>query len=230
MNDRAEGYEYPPRVRFEMQQNDLDSYLRAADYLNFNNTEVLCLQHEFGIYGGPAGSHILALLKEVRMPVVTTLHTVLMEPDPAQHKVMVELVQRSSRLVEMTDKGAEILRETYGVPAVKVDVIPHGIRDVPFADSDFYKARFGVQGCRVLLTFGLLGPGKGIEHAIGALPEIVRRHTNVVYLVLGATHPHLVAREGESYRLGLERLAGDLGVREHVVFYNRFHCCPTDWT
>ncbi len=222
VNDRAEGYKYPPRVRFEMQQNDLDSYRRAADFLNFNNTEVLCMQHEFGIYGGPAGSHILALIKELRMPVVTTLHTILREPDPTQHMVMDELLQRSTRLVVMAHKGAAILRETYGVPDSKIDIIPHGIRDVPFADSTFYKARFGVQGCRVLLTFGLLGPGKGIEHAIHALPEMVRRHPNLVYLVLGATHPHLVAREGESYRLGLERLAAELGVREHMVFYNRF--------
>ena len=222
VNDRPEGYKYPPRVRFEILETDLDSYRRAADFLNFNNTEVLCVQHEFGIYGGSAGSHVLALLKEVRMPVVATLHTVLQRPDPAQRQVMEELVRRSNRLVVMARKGAEILQETYGVPAAKVDVIPHGIPDVPFADPDFYKARFGVEGCRVLLTFGLLGPGKGIEHAIGALPEIVRRHPDVVYLVLGATHPHLVAREGESYRLGLERLAENLGVREHVVFYNRF--------
>jgi glycosyltransferase involved in cell wall biosynthesis len=222
LNDRPEGYKYPARVRFEILETDLDSYRRAADFLNFNNTEVLCLQHEFGIYGGPAGSHVLAMLKEVRMPVVTTLHTVLQRPDPAQRQVMEELVRRSERLVVMARKGAEILQETYGVAASKVDVIPHGIPDVPFADPDFYKARFGVEGCRVLLTFGLLGPGKGIEHAIGALPEIVRRHPDAVYLILGATHPHLVAREGESYRLGLERLAENLGVREHVVFYNRF--------
>lgn len=222
LNDRSDGYKYPPRVRFEILESDLDSYRRAADFLNFNNAEVLCVQHEFGIYGGPAGSHVLAMLKEVRMPVVTTLHTVLQRPDPAQRQVMEELVRRSERLVVMARKGAEILQETYGVAASKVDVIPHGIPDVPFADPDFYKARFGVEGCRVLLTFGLLGPGKGIEHAIGALPEIVRRHPDAVYLILGATHPHLVAREGESYRLGLERLAENLGVREHVVFYNRF--------
>ena len=222
LNDRPEGYNYPPRVRFEILESDLDSYRRAADFLNFNNTEVLCLQHEFGIFGGPAGSHVLALLKEVRMPVVTTLHTVLQQPDPAQRQVMEELVRRSERLVVMAHKGAEILQETYGVSAAKVDVIPHGIPDTPFADPNLHKARFGVEGFRVLLTFGLLGPGKGIEHVIGALPEIVRRHPDTVYLVLGATHPHLIAREGESYRLGLERLAENLGVREHVVFYNRF--------
>ena len=222
VNDRIEGYKYPPRVRFEMLEKDIDSYRRAAEFLNFNNTDVLCLQHEFGIYGGPAGSHILAMLKEVRMPVVTTLHTVLQDPNPAQRKVMEELLQRSDRLVVMARKGAEILRDTYGVPDSKVDVIPHGIPDIPFADTEASKYQFGLLGREVLLTFGLLGPGKGIEQVIEALPEIVRQHPNVVYLILGATHPHLVAREGESYRLGLERLAEERGVKDHVIFYNRF--------
>lgn len=222
VNDRLEGYDYPPRVRFELDQKDLDSYRRAADFLNFNNADVLCVQHEFGIYGGAAGSHLLTLLKEVRMPVVTTLHTVLRDPNAAQRKVMEELVQRSDRLVVMAHKGAEILHETYGVPAAKVDIIAHGIPDIPFIDSSFYKAQFGVEGRMVLLTFGLLGPGKGIENAIEALPEIVQRHPNVVYLILGATHPHLVARDGENYRLGLERLAEARGVKEHVIFHNRF--------
>ena len=222
MNDRVEGYRYPPRVRFEVLEKDLDSYRRAADFLNFNNADVLCVQHEFGIYGGTAGSHVLALLKEVRMPVVTTLHTVLRDPNPAQRKVMEELVRRSDRVVVMAHKGAEMLREIYGVPEAKTDIIPHGIPDIPLADTRLHKAQFGVEGRMVLLTFGLLGPGKGIEHVIEALPEIVRRHPSVVYLVLGATHPHLVARDGESYRLGLERLAEERGVKEHVIFYNRF--------
>ena len=222
VNDRVEGYRYPPRVHFELLQKDLHSYRRAADFLNFNNADVLFVQHEFGIYGGPAGSHLLALLKEVRMPVVTTLHTILRNPDPAQRMVMMELVQRSDRLVVMARKGAEILQETYAVPGEKVDIIPHGIPDIPFLDSALSKAQFGVEGRTVLLTFGLLGPGKGIEHAIKALPEIVGKHPQVVYLVLGATHPHLVAREGESYRMNLERLAEDCGVKEHVIFFNRF--------
>ncbi|WP_346332289.1 glycosyltransferase family 4 protein [Prosthecobacter sp. SYSU 5D2] len=222
VNDRPEGYDYPPRVRFELQEKDLHSYRRAADFLNFNNVDVLCVQHEFGIYGGPAGSHLLALLKEVRMPVVTTLHTILREPNAAQRKVMDELVSRSDRLIVMARKGAEILRETYQVPDAKVDIIPHGIPDMPFAGSDVYKAQFGVEGRHVLLTFGLLGPGKGIEYVIEALPEIVRQHPNVVYLVLGATHPHLIAREGERYRLSLQRLAEDRGVKDHVIFYNQF--------
>jgi glycosyltransferase involved in cell wall biosynthesis len=222
VNDQLGNYTYPGRVRFELDEKDLDSYRRGADFLNFDNADVLCVQHEFGIYGGPAGSHLLALLKEVRMPVVTTLHTVLQEPNPAQLKVMEELLRRSDRLVVMARKGAEILRDIYGVSDAKVDLIPHGIPDLPFIDSSFYKVQLGVEGRMVLLTFGLLGPGKGIENVIEALPEIVKRHPNVVYLVLGATHPHLVARDGESYRLGLERLAEARGVKEHVIFYNRF--------
>ena len=222
VNDRPERYEYPARVRFELQEKDLDSYRRAADFLNFNNADVLCVQHEFGIYGGPAGSHLLALLKEVRMPVVTTLHTILRDPNTAQREVMTAIATRSDRLVVMSRKGAEMLGEIYAVPNQKIDIIPHGIPDIDFVDSSVYKEQFGVAGRQVLLTFGLIGPGKGIEHAIEALPEIVRRHPNVVYLILGATHPHLFEREGERYRLSLERLAEDRGVKEHVIFHNRF--------
>ena len=222
VNDRVEGYPYPPRVSFELDEKDLASYRRAADFLNFSNADVLCVQHEFGIYGGPAGSHLVALLKEVRMPVVTTLHTLLRDPNPDQRKVMEALIRRSDRLVVMARKGAEILGSIYGVAASQIDVIAHGIPDVPLLDSSCFKAQFGVEGRPVLLTFGLLGPGKGIESAIEALPAIVKRHPKVVYLVLGATHPHLVAREGESYRLGLERLAEDLGVKDHVIFHDRF--------
>ena len=222
VNDRPEGYEYPPRVRFEIQENDLDSYRRAADFLNFNNADILCVQHEFGIYGGPAGSHLLTLMKDVRMPVVTTLHTILKDPNAAQRQVVDEVARLSDRLVVMAHKGVEILTETYGVPVAKIDIIQHGIPDVPFAESSIFKTQFGVEGRNVLLTFGLIGPGKGIEHVIEALPEIVKQHPKVVYLVLGATHPHLVKHEGERYRLSLERLAEDRGVKNNVIFYNRF--------
>ncbi|HJV22465.1 MAG TPA: glycosyltransferase family 4 protein, partial [Holophagaceae bacterium] len=222
MNDRPEGYTYPARVCLEIPEKDHDAYRRAADYLNFNDVDVLCVQHEFGIFGGPAGSHLLTLLGDLRMPVVTTLHTVLHDPDPEQRAVMVELARQSARLVVMARKGVDILREVYGVPGEKVDFIPHGIPDLPFRDSNLCKAQFGVEGRPVLLTFGLLSPGKGIEYAIQALPRILRRHPDTVYLVLGATHPHLLAQEGERYRLGLERLAEQLGVKDQVIFYNRF--------
>jgi glycosyltransferase involved in cell wall biosynthesis len=222
VNDRPEGYDYPRRVRFEIDQKDLDSYLAAADELNDGRAEVLCVQHEFGIYGGPAGSHVLELLKQVRMPVVTTLHTILQQPDAAQRHVMEELIRLSDRLVVMARKGAEILIDTHDVVESKIDVIPHGIPDVPFSPTAPFKKELGAEGKSVLLTFGLLGPGKGIEHAIRALPEIILHHPQTVYLILGATHPHLLAREGEKYRTSLEHLAEDLGVGDQVVFYNRF--------
>lgn len=222
MNDQAEGYKYPSRVRAEILEKDLDSYRRAADFLNFKNAAVLCVQHEFGIYGGPSGIYLLALLKEVRMPVVTTFHTILEQPNSTQLRVMDELVRRSDRMVVMANKGAQILRDVYGAPTAKVDVIPHGIQDIAFADSSLSKAYFGLEGKQVLMTFGLLGPGKGIEQVIEALPEIVKQHPKAVYLILGATHPHLIEREGESYRLILERLVDERGMNDHVIFYNRF--------
>lgn len=222
VNDQADGYDYPSSVRFELLEKDRDSYRRGADFLNFNNADVLSVQHEFGIYGGPAGSHLLDLLEEVQMPVVTTLHTVLREPDAAQRMVMEGLLERSDRLVVMAEKGAEILRASYGAAGSKVAVIPHGIPDVALAAAAPFKAQFGVEGRQVLLTFGLIGPGKGIEHVIDALPEIARRHPNVVYIVLGATHPQLLASEGERYRLSLKRLAEERGVNGHIIFHNLF--------
>jgi glycosyltransferase involved in cell wall biosynthesis len=222
VNDRSEGYPYPARVRFEFHEKEIDSYRRAADFLNINNVEVLCVQHEFGIYGGPAGSHLLALLRDVRMPVVTTLHTVLREPNSEQQSVVSALNECSDRFVVMTERGAEFLRVIYGIPPQKIDVIPHGIPDVPFVDPNFFKDQFGVEGKTVLLTFGLLSPNKGIEYAIEALPAILERHPEVVYIVLGATHPNLLAREGEGYRLRLERLVEARGVRSNVIFYNRY--------
>lgn len=222
VNDRQNGYSYPERVRFELVQREIASYRRAADFLNINDVDIVCLQHEFGIFGGPAGSHVLALLSELRTPIVTTLHTVLRDPDPEQRKVMMELAQLSDRLVVMGERGLEFLREVYDVPEEKIDLIPHGIPDVPFMDPDYNKDKFGVEGRTVLLTFGLLSPNKGIENVIEALPSIVERHPDVVYIVVGATHPHLKREQGESYRLSLERLARDRGVEGHVVFHNRF--------
>ncbi len=222
VNDTEEGYAYPGRVRFELRENEIDSYRRAADFLNINNVDVVCLQHEFGIFGGRAGSHILALLRDLRMPLVTTLHTVSHEPDRDQRRVLEELAQLSDRFIVMSRRGVEFLEDIYKVPHDKIDLIPHGIPDVPFVDPNFYKDQFGVEGRLVLLTFGLLSPSKGIEDVIEALPAILARHPNVVYIVLGATHPHVKRRDGESYRVGLERLAQVRGVEESVVFHNRF--------
>jgi glycosyltransferase involved in cell wall biosynthesis len=222
VNDKPAGYKYSDRVRWEIEEKDLKSYRTTADALNFDNVDGLFLQHEFGIYGGPAGSHILALLKEVRMPIITTLHTILKNPSLLQYQVMINLVERSDQVVVMTHTGAEILRDVYAVPQNKIDIIPHGIPDIPFADSEKSKVQFGVEGRKVLFTFGLLGPGKGIEQVVKALPAIVKRHPNIVYLVVGATHPHLLAEEGESYRLSLKRMVKDLDVEKHVIFYNQY--------
>ncbi|RMG47116.1 MAG: glycosyltransferase [Acidobacteria bacterium] len=222
VTDTEEGYAYPERVRFELMENDLSSYRRAADFLNINGVDVVCVQHEYGIYGGPAGSHILALLGDLRMPVVTTLHTILRQPNPHQRKVLEELATLSDRLIVMSRRGAAFLQEVYAIPAEKIDVIPHGIPDVPFVDPNFYKDLFGVEGRLVLLTFGLLSPNKGIEDVIEALPAILDRYPNVVYIVLGATHPHVKRAEGETYRLSLQRLARARGVERNVVFHNRF--------
>jgi glycosyltransferase involved in cell wall biosynthesis len=205
VNDRPEGYAYPAQVRFEIDEKELDSYQRAADFLNINNVEIVSVQHEFGIYGGPAGSHLLAFLRDLRMPVVTTLHTVLQEPNPEQRVVMKQLDILSNRFIVMADRGKLFLEEIYGIAREKIDVIPHGIPDIPFIDSTFNKDQFGVEGKTVLLTFGLLSPNKGIEYVIEALPTVLAEHPNVVYIILGATHPNLLAREGESYRIKLER-------------------------
>lgn len=222
VNDTNPGYNYPPTVRFELAEQDLSDYRRAADFLNVNNVDLVCLQHEYGIFGGRAGSHILALLRELRMPVVTTLHTILREPDPQQSQVLKEIAHLSDRLVVMSQRGSEFLQEIYQVSADKIDIIPHGIPDVPFVDPNFYKDQFGVEGKYVLLTFGLLSSNKGIEHVINALPKILDRHPNLVYIILGATHPHVIRHEGEAYRLRLQRLARENGVDDHVIFHNRF--------
>src|SRR5580700_6362837 len=156
VNDIEGGYDYPDIVRFEIEEQDVTSYQRAADFLNISNVEIVSVQHEFGIYGGPAGSHLLALLRELRMPVVTTLHTVLLKPNADQRSVMQELIARSTRLVVMAERGRQMLQDVYQAPLAKIDLIPHGIPDVPFASTDDYKEQLGVGGKKVLLTFGLL--------------------------------------------------------------------------
>ena len=222
VNDPDSSYEYPEQVRLEIDQEDVSSYTRAADFLNFNGNDLVCLQHEYGIYGGSAGRHILALLRKLKMPLVTTLHTVLREPDANQRFVLEEIAQLSDRMIVMSDFAAELLRDIYAVPGDKIDVIPHGVPDMPFMDPNYFKDQFGTEGKSVLLTFGLLSPNKGIENVIRALPAILTRHPNVVYIVSGVTHPHIRRREGERYREELQELAAQLGVSDHLIFNNRF--------
>jgi glycosyltransferase involved in cell wall biosynthesis len=222
VNDTDEGYSYPARIRFELSQDDLASYRQAADFLNFSNIDLVCLQHEYGIFGGSAGSHILTLLRRLKMPVVTTLHTVLREPNADQREVMAEIAALSDRLIVMSRQASEILQEVFQVSPAKIDLIPHGIPDLAFTDPTFYKDAFGTEGKEVLLTFGLLSPNKGIENVIKALPNILSRHSNVIYMISGVTHPHVLRHEGEKYRQSLQKLAKDLGVEDSVIFRNRF--------
>jgi len=221
VNDPQSRYRYPARVRFEITESDLSSYKAAADFLNSSNVDLVCLQHEYGIFGGKAGSHVLRLLQRLKMPVVTTLHTVLREPDLDQLVVMQEIASRSNRLIVMSEHSSQFLQDVFRVPGEKIDLIPHGIPDLPFSEPTSYRDSFST-GKTVLLTFGLLSPNKGFENVIQALPNILSRHSNVVYIIAGATHPHVRRREGDRYRLQLEALAKKLGVQESVVFYNRF--------
>ena len=222
VNDTEEGYDYPARVRWSLAQDDVRSYQEAAEFLNFNNIDMVCLQHEYGIFGGPAGSHILHLLRGLKMPVVTTLHTVLREPDRNQLMVMEEIAELSDRLIVMSQLSSQFLQEIFKVPGSKIDMVPHGVPDLPFLDPNFYKDRFAVEGKAVLLTFGLLSPNKGIENVIQALPQILSKHKNVVYIVAGATHPHILRREGDKYRTSLQALAKEMGVESQVIFHNHF--------
>jgi glycosyltransferase involved in cell wall biosynthesis len=222
VNDIDGCYQYPDAVRFEIEEQDLGSYRRAADFLNTSNVDIVSVQHEFGIFGGPAGSHLLALLRELKAPVVTTLHTVLLKPNADQHRVMQKLIAHSTRLVVMTERGRTILQAVYQAPPAKIDLIPHGIPDVPFVAPDYYKDQFGVGGRKVLLTFGLLSPNKGIENVLNALPEIVTEFPDVVYIVVGATHPNELRTRGDAYRLGLEAIARKNKLENNVIFHNRF--------
>ena len=222
MNDHGQTYDYPPAVGFQINDERFEDYARAADFLNAGQFEAVCLQHEFGIFGGEAGGHIMALLSRLTMPVVTTLHTVLSEPTPAQRSVMRGIVDASSRIVVMAEKARELLRSVYGAPAEKIEVIAHGIPDFPFVEPDEAKAKLGFSGRTVVLTFGLLSPNKGVEVMIDAMPLVLESRPDAVYVVLGATHPNLVRDQGEAYREGLVARVRKLGIEKHVVFLDQF--------
>lgn len=222
MTDRGQAYDYPPAVAFQIKDDNVEDYLRAADFLNAGRFDTVCLQHEFGIFGGEAGAHILPLLARLTMPVVTTLHTVLANPSAKQRAVMERIVDASSKVVVMANKARELLRSVYLVPDDKIEVIAHGIPDVAFAGPDAAKARLGFDGKSVILTFGLLSPNKGVEVMIDAMPSILKHRANAVYVVLGATHPNLVRDQGEAYRESLMARVRELGVEDHVVSLDRF--------
>jgi glycosyltransferase involved in cell wall biosynthesis len=227
MTDHGQAYDYPSAVRLQINDANLDEYVRAADFLNSEQFAVVCLQHEFGIFGGEAGGHILALLERLTMPVVTTLHTILADPGPAQREVLNRIIDASAKVIVMAEKARELLRTVYGVPAEKIEVIPHGIPDAAFVEPDAAKSRLGFSHKPIILTFGLLSPNKGIGVMIDAMPSILERRADAVYVVLGATHPNLIWREGESYRESLMARVRTLGIEQHVVFLNKFVDLPT---
>lgn len=227
MNDPGMAYQYPDEVGYEIAQERLEDYLAAAEHINARNPDVVCVQHEFGIFGGASGEHLAVMLEKLRAPVVTTLHTILPEPAADQRRVLERIAAASSRLVAMTETGRTILTRDLGIAAENVSVIPHGIPDLPFLDPAYGKHRFDLDGRDVVLTFGLLSPNKGIEVMIAALPELVERHPDLTYVILGATHPHLIAREGETYRQELEARVRDLGLEDHVRFVNDYVDAPT---
>lgn len=222
LNDDIGGYDYSPEVLFEINQNQLGDYRLAADFLNINRVDVACVQHEYGIFGGDHGGYVLNMLRELHMPIVTTLHTILEEPSPPHREIVRELTALSDRVVVMSETAKRFLTKGYDVAAERIEIIPHGVPDVPFVDPNYYKDQFGLEGKKVILTFGLLSPDKGVEHMLAALPRIAERHPNAVYVVLGATHPLVRKVDGESYRLKLQQLSRDLGVEDRVVFHDRY--------
>jgi glycosyltransferase involved in cell wall biosynthesis len=226
MTDEGARYDYPEEVRFTIRQNEPMDYLEAARRINASSPDIVCVQHEFGIFGGPAGEHLIKLLDALTCPVVSALHTVLEKPNGDQRRVFDRLIARSASLIVMAERGLEMLERVWSVPAEKIVLVPHGAPDQPMIDTASAKARLGFAGREVLFTFGLLSPNKGIEAAIKAMPAIAAVRPDVLYVVLGATHPHLVSREGEAYRDSLQALVDDLGVRKNVRFINAYTDTP----
>lgn len=227
MTDPGRSYDYPQAVRMEVHDEKLDDYRQAAKFLNDADTDIVSLQHEYGIFGGEAGSNITELVTRLKMPLVTTLHTILSPPTPIQRNVLDRIIDASAKIVVMSKKGRELLRAVHNVPAGKIEVIAHGIPDFPFRETDHAKAKLGFVGKKVILTFGLLSPSKGIETVIDAMPGIIKLCPNAVYVILGATHPNLVRHQGEVYRDSLVTRARELGVEDHVIFFNQFVDQPT---
>jgi len=208
--------EYPPEVVLTIPDGDREAYRQAAEWLNVQKYDAVCLQHEYGIFGGPAGEYLLDLIRYLRMPVVMTLHTVLAAPNDDQRRVMDELLQLSERAVVMTRKGLDLLRRAHNVSADKVALVPHGIPDLPREARDSERAARGIGDRDLLLTFGLLSPDKGIEYAIEAMAEVVKKHPTALYVFAGQTHPHIVRQHGEQYRNGLKARIEELGLSDNV--------------
>jgi len=213
---------YDDPVKFEIRQNVKSDYICAADYVNFSNVDLVCVQHEFGLFGGEAGSYLSLLLDRLKAPIITTLHTVIDEPGPSYYKSLLDVCNTSYKVITMNERGVDMLAKVYGISGKKVQLIPHGIPDLPFVDSNYYKHKFGMAGRRTILTFGLLNKNKGIEVMLEAMPAIIEAEPSVLYVILGMTHPSVLKHDGESYRFNLQRMVKELGLQKHVIFHNRF--------
>lgn len=222
MDDHPGRYAYPPQVTGSIAQHERAAYIEAAGAIQDSGAQAIWVQHEYGIYGGAAGEHLIALLDRTTLPVIATLHTVLENPTEDQRRVMEALLRRAGRVIVMAEKGREILQRVHAFDERKLAMIPHGVPDRPLADPAAFKPRFGWQGRKVILTFGLLAPSKGIETVIAAMPVVAARHPDTLYVVLGATHPNLAEREGEAYRERLHALVTELGVERNVAFVDGF--------
>ena len=214
--------DYPTEVDFVIDKNKVTDYTTAARHINADDIQVVNLQHEFGLFGGLEGRHIVRLLEKLKKPVVTTVHTVLQKPTLGYHASLIEVIQRSQRVVVMSNKAIEILRETYYVPPEKIVMIPHGVPDLPFVETELFKKDLGLAGRFVLLSFGLLSPGKGFELVLEALPEVVRDHPDLLYIILGKTHPEVAKIHGERYRESLQKLVREYKLENNVMFIDKF--------
>ncbi|WP_320047951.1 glycosyltransferase family 4 protein [uncultured Ilyobacter sp.] len=222
MNDRKEGYDYPSEVKLAIQEGDRGEYINAAQYLNENEYRAVVIQHEYGIYGGADGEYIIDLMKRLEMPVLTNLHTVLENPSFGQRKVMNALAKYSEKLLVMSKKAFDILARVYGIPKEMIAFVPHGIPDTPYEEQGMYNDLIGLEGKEVILTFGLLGPGKGLEVMIEAMPAIVKKNPNAVYLILGKTHPSILEKTGDVYREKLKEQIKGLNLEKKVIFRDKF--------
>jgi glycosyltransferase involved in cell wall biosynthesis len=222
LNNSSETYNYPDEVVFQIERDKIEDYYLAADYINQSTADIVCLQHEFGLFGGSAGDYIFAILSGINKPVITTMHTIIREPE-LEYRVSTEmLIRYSEKLVVMSQTAVDMLKEVYDVAEDKIEVIFHGLPDYPFNNCDKYKKMLNLKGSPLVLTFGLLSPNKGIESMLEALPDVVNQYPNLVYLILGATHPDVKKRHGEAYRQYLKNKVSELGLEDNVIFHNKF--------
>ena len=222
LNDPTETYNYPEEVVFQIERNKIEDYYRAADYINQSDVDIVCLQHEFGLFWGDAGDYIFYLLSGISKPVITTMHTMIREPEPGYRASTEKLIKYSEKLIVMSQTAVDMLKDVYNAPEEKIEVIFHGLPDYPFNNCDKYKKILNLKGSPLVLTFGLLSQNKGIESILEALPEVVNLYPDLVYLILGATHPVIKKNFGEAYRQYLKSKVSELGLENNVVFHDKF--------